>query len=309
MPDSFPPLGWGPPPFDERDLDALLSGDTTDTPVALRQVADALAALRAAPTQAELTGEAVARAEFRALVLDEGARTDGLPYDQVLSALTLDGARRHPARHGGRPVRRRRRSSTRPLTRRGGILLGVAAAVVIVVVVAFNGSLSGPIQRLARSAAISAPASTHPAPRPSQSLNGSGKKTEQTARPTRSAPSTHRTSPAANVTPGQGQTQASGSCRTYYRYFLHSRPWTKWPSAEVALLEQLSKQAGGSSRVYTYCARYLGGMFPRGMPWWAYPLPGTQPGAPPPPGAGNQGNGQQGNSGPTGAHRSGPPAP
>ena len=116
MPDSFPPLTWGPP-FDERNLDALLSGHLADTPSALRQVADALAALRAAPTPAELTGEAAARAEFRALAdslalgLDEAARTDGHPYAEVLSALALDGTGRAPRaapKHPARPGRRAR---------------------------------------------------------------------------------------------------------------------------------------------------------------------------------------------------------
>ena len=55
MPDSFPPPTWGPP-FDERNLYALLSGRLADPPSALRQVADALTALRAAPAAAELTG-------------------------------------------------------------------------------------------------------------------------------------------------------------------------------------------------------------------------------------------------------------
>ena len=46
MPDSFPPPGWGPAPFDERDLDAVLAGKTADVPVALHPVVDVLAALR-----------------------------------------------------------------------------------------------------------------------------------------------------------------------------------------------------------------------------------------------------------------------
>jgi hypothetical protein len=310
MPDSFPPLGWGPPPFDERDLDALLSGDTTDTPVALRQVADALAALRAAPTQAELTGEAVARAEFRALVLDEGARTDGLPYDQVLSALTLDGARRHPARHGGRPVRRRRRSSTRPLTRRGGILLGVAAAVVIVVVVAFNGSLSGPIQRLARSAANSASAKTGASAGSSNSghADGSGS-TVRASRKTPPRRSDHSASPGSRAShaqgprhgQAQGKVQPRGLCTEYYGFYLHPRPAQSpdtW-SAEVTLFGNLSKLAGGNLRVAPYCAQYVRNMFPPGTPWWTYLAPGNQGNGPP--GAANTGSG--------GAHRTGPPAP
>ena len=65
MPDSQQPPLWGPA-YDERDLDALLSGDTASTPVALQPVASTLAALRAAATGRELTDEAAARAAFRA---------------------------------------------------------------------------------------------------------------------------------------------------------------------------------------------------------------------------------------------------
>ncbi len=293
MPDSFPPLSWGPPPFDERDLEALLSGETTDTPVALRQVADALAALRAAPTQAELTGEEVARAEFRALVLDDGARTDGLPYAQVLSALTLDGAHRPPARHRGRPVRRRRRSFTRPVNRRGGILLGAAAAVVIVAAVALTGSLSGPFQGLVRSTADSTSAATRHSPGGSSSgrLTGSGA-AEPTTRPT-PAHSPHASSSASHGPARQAPAQAS-ECRTYYGYFQHMQPGAKWSSAELDLLGKLSKQAGGYSHVYAYCASYLGGMFAHGLPWWAYPQPGPQQGAPGQPGTPSPGTSQQG---------------
>src|SRR5215472_7821006 len=61
------PPGGGPVSFDERDLDAVLSGEPTDIPVVLRPVADVLAALQAAPTPAELGGQAVIMAEFRAL--------------------------------------------------------------------------------------------------------------------------------------------------------------------------------------------------------------------------------------------------
>ncbi|HEY1705911.1 MAG TPA: hypothetical protein VGG75_40020 [Trebonia sp.] len=66
MPDSFHPGPWGHQPFDERDLDALLGGNVTDVPVALRPVADALDALVAAPSPAELRGEAAIRAQFLA---------------------------------------------------------------------------------------------------------------------------------------------------------------------------------------------------------------------------------------------------
>jgi hypothetical protein len=303
MPDSFPPSGWGPPPFDERDLEALLCGDTTETPVALRQVADALAALRAAPTQSELTGESVARAEFRALVLDEGARTDGLPYAQVLSALTLDGPHRPPARHKGRPVRRRPRGTTRPVSRRGGALLGAGVLVLAVAVIALTGTLPGPFHGLVRSTAESTSAGTATRSRPtslSQSVSGTG-----TAAPTphRTPPSRVTPSPSpSHTSPGQARTGPSGYCRNYYGYFQHSRPG-EWSRAEAARLQQLKTLAGGYSHVYAYCASYLGTLFPYGMPWWAHPQPPGPPGssgqsgiagpANSQPGPGNTGSGQE----------------
>src|SRR5215469_1821349 len=79
MPDSPLPPWWGPAPFDERDLDAVLSGEAIDIPVALRPVADALAALQAAPMPAELRGQATIMAEFRALA---EFRTTGLGQDR-----------------------------------------------------------------------------------------------------------------------------------------------------------------------------------------------------------------------------------
>ena len=65
MPDSQLPPHWGPA-YDERDLDALLSGQTGSTPPALRPVESTLAALRADATGRELAREAAARAAFRA---------------------------------------------------------------------------------------------------------------------------------------------------------------------------------------------------------------------------------------------------
>jgi len=65
MPDSQQPPFWGPA-YHERDLDALLSGESWSTSLALRPVEGTLAALRAAPARRELSDEAAARAAFRA---------------------------------------------------------------------------------------------------------------------------------------------------------------------------------------------------------------------------------------------------
>ncbi len=65
MSESPPPSTWGLAPYDDRDLDAVLSGETAGVPEPLLPVAGALAALRAAPARAELAGEAAALAAFR----------------------------------------------------------------------------------------------------------------------------------------------------------------------------------------------------------------------------------------------------
>jgi hypothetical protein len=332
MPDSFPPLSWGQPPFDERDLDALLSGETTDTPLALRQVADALTALRAGPAQAELAGEAAIRAEFRSVVLDEAARTDGHPYAQVLSALTLDRGSRPPARHRSRrlarsasaagpagpdrraPARpRRARRGRRRIGRPGGALLGVAVLVLVVAAVAFTGSLPGPIQRLTHlssnnSSTAAQPGSVHP----SQQVNGSGTTVRATHRPTLS-PSPHPGSAASPKRPAQTQakvpTSPRGLCRAYYHDLQGPQTRQNW-SAELALLKKLGPLAGGGYRVPAYCARYVADMFPH-MPWWAYPTLGQPPGAPNQPGNASPGSSQPdaGSAGSERAHESTVPVP
>jgi hypothetical protein len=64
MSDSLPPHG-GPDPYDGWDLEGMLSGTNVWLPHGMRPVARTLSSLRAAPTRAELSGEASARAAFR----------------------------------------------------------------------------------------------------------------------------------------------------------------------------------------------------------------------------------------------------
>jgi hypothetical protein len=100
MPDSLLPPSWGPAPFDERDLDAVLSGETAEIHPALRPVADTLAVLRAAaPTPAELHGEAAVMAEYRALGLGQ---SDGPAQTLVLPAVPAGRPPRRAARHRAR---------------------------------------------------------------------------------------------------------------------------------------------------------------------------------------------------------------
>ena len=142
MPDSLLPPGWGFAPFDERDLDAVLSGKTADVPVALRPVADVLASLRAGPVPAELYGEANAMAEFRALGLGQAGRPAPTMLLEALPAGSRARPGRQPARHRMRPARRHllRRATLRP-----AVLSAVAAAAVIVVAVLVTGNFAGPL--------------------------------------------------------------------------------------------------------------------------------------------------------------------
>jgi hypothetical protein len=332
MPDSFPPLTWGPP-FDERDLDVLLSGDMTDTPLALRQVADALTALRAAPAQAELRGEAAARAEFRALAglraagQDEAARTDGQAHTLVLPAQAPDRAGTRQARHrGGRSARRprgaraarpnRARPPGRRLGQRGGVLMAVAAAALIVIVVAVTGSLPGPMHRAGHSSAVGTPSAAHPSAgsRPSQNVQDGSASPEPTRKPT-SAYSGHKSPSGTRLSPAQAK--AKTLCRDFYGYFLHPLPLPQPQSqpqshdklsAEEELFWRIAALAGGPFGVQTYCDEYVRDMFPPGkvpVPWSPGGGPVTPQQAQNPPG-----NGQQATSNlPQGQTKKNSPAP
>jgi len=276
MPDSFPPPTWGPP-FDERDLDALLSGHLADTPPALRQVADALTALCAAPTPAELTGEAAARAEFRTLAetlgfgLDEAVRTDGHPYAEVLSALAMEGASRPPARHrsirgargarGGGPARpHRARPPGRRLNRRGGVLVAVAGAAVIMALISLTGSLPGPIHPLER---FSAAGKSSPSPSPSQNLQArsAARVPSPMATPSHSPSVTHS---ASALSPAQIKVN---DCHALYVYFMPPRPYVDY-EAEVAAYQKVAQLAGDPTNfdVNSFCGKSVQGMFPHGLP-------------------------------------------
>src|ERR1700722_18506431 len=155
MPDSqLPPL-WGPA-YDERDLDALLSGQTGSTPAVLRPVESTLAALRADATGRELAPEAAARAAFRAFA----------PAAVTAHTLVLPPADGRP---GPAPRRRHRhrRPAARGARRPGLAVTGVAATALIAVAVAVTGALTGSIGELTSfgrqpaSASASARATAH----------------------------------------------------------------------------------------------------------------------------------------------------
>ncbi|HLH82747.1 MAG TPA: hypothetical protein VKV38_05740 [Trebonia sp.] len=260
MPDSLPPPSWGSAPFDERDLDAVLSGETADIADALRPVADTLAALRAPGVPAELSGEAAVMAEFRALGRGDAARP-------AVPATTLQLPVIPAVRPLGRAARHRGRRRAASRARRQAVALIGIAVTVIVLAVAFAGNnLLGPMGRASTASRSSArPAEGDPA---SPGLQARGAVTERPS-PARSAHATpSRPSPSpSSSSPGPGT-----MCRAYFGYLGHREPPGSWP-AESPLLRELSQLAGGLSRVPGYCGPYLRDWFPYGGrgSWQRYP--------------------------------------
>jgi hypothetical protein len=283
MPDSILPPLWGSPPFDERDLDALLAGDGAYVPVALRQVADALTALRAAPSPAELHGEAAAMAEFRALGAfgaagaGEHARTampmvaDGAAPAIVLPARTESGRRR-----------RHRRTQWHARPSRIGLLASVAAVLVIAAAIAYSGNLPGPAQRLAHMT-LAAPPPRHVGAVTSPGVEDKSASAVPTPnlRATAAAPSTSGVSQPATSSPSARASEA-GICDAFIKSFdQHATgrdPW--WKSSVYA---ELSAAAGGPKRIPAYCAPTWAKLTPHSSPrlpdwpatWPRIPEPGN----------------------------------
>ncbi len=281
MPDSQQPPFRGPA-YHERDLDALLSGEAGNIPLALRPVESALAALRAAPTRRELSYETAARAAFRALAASQLHRTAPVEHGTVtLDTLVLplgehllppaDRRRPRPARH------RHRRSASRGGRRSAIALTSVAAVAAAVVTVAVTGAIPGSIGQTMSfgghpASAASSAAATGRAP---GSLEGSG-----ASHPTRSAP----VAGAASVSPS-ATTAQSTLCREFYESFGQQNG-----AAPRALIKELTQLAGVRNKVSSYCFHYL-------ISWdktqRLYPAPPSFGGLPGAPGArGNPGTGK-----------------
>ncbi len=181
MSDS-PPPSWGPAPYDDRDLDAVLSCDSASVPEALRAVDAAMRALRAAPVRAELEGEEAARAAFRlhapvAQPALAAPAASGALLTRIPPAMTTGEAARP---HSHRQPRRVRR----PVRWQAVALVGGGAAAAAVACAVFVGAFSGPgghhgVPREAASATIVRPSSTDSGPR---TLTGGASK--ETPKPT-----------------------------------------------------------------------------------------------------------------------------
>jgi hypothetical protein len=267
MPDSPLLPFWGPAPFEERDLDAVLSGETADIPEALRPVADTLAALRVAGGPAELSGEAAIMAEFRALA---GSRARGL--GEAARHAGPAAARQLPALPGKRPrgraAGRHGRRSAAPMYRRAGTLIAAAAAAAaIVAAVVFTGNLTGPMHRAAHSGHAPSASSSPPG------LQATG----ATVHPADS-PHARRSPSASPSSPPSSSSDQGRLCHALYRDLAH--PGAASHEAMAALFQELSNQAGGPGRVFGYCRPYAGDLIP--------PDGRHHPGMPP--GDGGQGN-------------------
>jgi len=252
MPDSQVPPIWDPA-YDERDLDALLSGETGGTPVALQPVEGTLAALRAAATRRELADEAVARAAFRAFV-PVSPTTGPLPWGAGAepAAVTSHTLVLPPADHRQQPAaRHRHRRRTARSARKPRVAVTGAAAALIVVATAVTGALTGSIGELTsfgrQPASTSASASATGQSPGSQGVQVKGAAPDRipTPKPTVSAP------PAPSPTPDPGSL-----CRQYARDVDH--PGQAARAAWITLNGQLSTLASGQAKILSYCVHILG---------------------------------------------------
>jgi hypothetical protein len=276
MPDSQAPPPWGPA-YDERDLDALLSGQTGSAPPALQPVAGTLAALRAAATRRELSDEARARAAFRALAPASPAPpplswATGAEHAAVTShTLVLPPAEDRPPR-----AARHRHRRPRPAAggaRRPGIAVATAAAAALIVVAAVvTGALTGSIGDLTSFGRQPASA-TASARATGRSPDSQGLLATSAARDRPPAPTATASAPAPTPRPTSGP---GALCREYAGYF--GRPLTKsQQKASMVLYGQLSKLAGSPdpAKVYEYCLRFLDNPLDGRSPWGPDGAPGA----------------------------------
>jgi hypothetical protein len=252
----------------------MLSGANVWLPDGMRPVAGTLSALRAAPTRAELAGEASARAAFRQVMRANGTGSGWPgrgPVDGHTLILPAQGA------GGGSHVVTRPRHSHRRPPRRGRwqprALAGAALGVAVVVVaggVALAGGFSGvgghPGQPGGSSSAVgSATASGHSA---SNGLDGTASK----------QPTAHPSSSHSNEQSGGGTDRAATLCHQYLTFLAHHEPQSKW-AKESSTIDRLSDLAGGSQHIFSYCVQLQ-------QPWAATPQePGSDldgPGISPP---------------------------
>jgi hypothetical protein len=252
MSDSLPPNG-GPDPYDGWDLEGMLSGANVWLPDGMRPVAGTLSALRAAPTRAELAGEASARAAFRQVMRANGTgsgRPGHDPVDGHTLILPAQGA------GGGSHVVTRPRHSHRRPPRRGhwqpkalaGAAVGaVAVAVIGGVALAGGFSAAGGHAGQPGGSSSAVGATTPSGHSGSNRLDGTASQ-QPTAHP---SPSHSNEQQSGGGT--DSASRAAGLCRQYLEFIAHHESQSDW-AKESDIIGQLSDLAG-DSHITSYCVR------------------------------------------------------
>lgn len=302
MPESLLPLLGGSQSFDDQDLDALLAGNTSDVPQALRPVADALNALGTAPAPGELRGEAAIRAQFRALGPDAATPATpvpGHPGRHAAGQKPARAAQAHtlrlpgltgPGRHGRRgpsPARpgRARPGGVRPLA----MVAGAGALAVIAAAAAYMGVLPAPMQRIAH-VAIAAPS-----PRSDGGASATPGTDIKSASPVPATSGHPAAAPSAPPSDSPSAKRRNDSCEAFWQALEHQSPGDEpWKSP---IYNQLSGDAGGPRNVYRYCYQVWTEASPRAgrFPSEYAKLPSYPPYFPHPGGSGSTGVHDQGN--------------
>jgi len=223
----FATPGAGPLPLDEHTLERLLAGDLPphDAPPGYAEVAALLAATVAPPRPEELTGQAAALAELRAVTR----------------------ARTFPARARRTGGRTRRRLGLAVVAVAGALATGGAAA-------AAGGHLPEPVRVAARSILVSVgdaePAT--PAAPPTGAGTGPGATAAAPSGPEPTGLGGLRSgSPATGpaTTPDTAAPDTERLCRAY----LASQGKQAGKKLKAAWFELLADKAGGGDKVLTYC--------------------------------------------------------
>ena len=221
----------GPQPLDEDTVERLLAGDLPpdEAPPGYAEVAALLAATVAPPRPEELTGQAAALAELRAVTR----------------------ARTFPARARRTGGRSRRRLGLAVVAVAGALATGGAAA-------AASGHLPQPVRNAAHSILVSVGGeqATPPAVPPVVRGTGpdattavpSGPGSTGQASPAQGSPAT-----ASAAVPGTTAPDTEGLCRAY----LATQDKQTGKQLEAASFRLLADEAGGADKVLPYCRHLL----------------------------------------------------
>lgn len=225
----FATPGAGSPPLDEDTLERLLAGDLPphEAPPGYAEVAALLAATVAPPRPEELTGQAAALAELRAVTR----------------------ARTFPARAQRTGRRSRRRLGLAVVAVAGALATGGAAA-------AAGGHLPEPVRVAARSILVSVGGAEPATPAPPP---GGGTATGATAAPSGPEPTGQAGRPSGSPAAGSATTPdtAAPDTERLCRAYLASQGKQPGKKLKAAWSELLADEAGGADKVLSYCQDLL----------------------------------------------------